>query len=149
MAEERGYGVPEVLRLVKITYRQLDYWARTDLVVPSVSDAGGSGTKRLYSFRDIVELRVIKSLLDTGVSLQNIRKAIEYLRGLNQPPTGMTLVSDGDRVYAEDSPGALLDLLAKGQGVFAIAVDKVWKDLEKSVGKSRKAGDGAARAGGR
>lgn len=148
MAEERGYGVPEVLRLVKITYRQLDYWARTELVVPSVSDAGGSGTKRLYSFRDIVELRVIKSLLDTGVSLQNIRKAIEYLRDLNEAPTGTTLVSDGDRVYAEDSPGALLDLLAEGQGVFAIAIDKVWKDLEKSVGKSRPGRD-AARAGGR
>ncbi|MEX0833835.1 MAG: MerR family transcriptional regulator [Actinomycetota bacterium] len=148
MTEERGYGVPEVLRLVKITYRQLDYWARTELVVPSVSDAGGSGTKRLYSFRDIVELRVIKSLLDTGVSLHNIRKAIEYLRDLNEAPTGTTLVSDGDRVYAEDSPGALLDLLAEGQGVFAIAIDKVWKDLEKSVGKSRPGRD-AARAGGR
>ncbi len=136
---QQGYGVPEVLKVVKISYRQLDYWARTGLVTPSIRDAEGSGTQRLYSFQDIVQLRVIKSLIDTGVSLQKIRKASEVLRDLGEPASGTTLVSDGERVYAEESPDVLLDLLAKGQGVFAIAVDKVWIDLEKSLAKTQRA----------
>ncbi len=145
---EQGYGVPEVLRAVKISYRQLDYWARIELVTPSIRDAEGSGSQRIYSFRDIVQLRVIKSLLDTGVSLQKIRKATNFLRDARQPVTGTTLISDGERVFAEESPDALLDLLAKGQGVFAIAVDKVWSDTEKTLAKSRKSSARAARAGG-
>jgi DNA-binding transcriptional MerR regulator len=147
-AEPQGYGVPEVLKVVKITYRQLDYWARTELVRPSIRDAEGSGTQRLYSFQDLLKLKIVKSLLDAGVSLQKIRKAIDTLEELNRPASGTTLVSDGRRVYAEDSPEALLDLLQQGQGVFAIAVDKVWTDLEKSVGKARRPGREVARAGG-
>ncbi len=143
---QQGYGVPEVLRVAKVSYRQLDYWARTDLVTPSIRQADGSGTQRLYSFQDIVQLRVIKSLLDTGVSLQKIRKANAYLRHLRQPAHGTTLISDGERVYSEESPGALLDLLAKGQGVFAIAVGKVWSDTEKTLRKT--ATWRTARAGG-
>jgi DNA-binding transcriptional MerR regulator len=137
--KQQGYGVPEVLKVVKISYRQLDYWARTGLVTPSIRDAEGSGTQRLYSFQDIVQLRVIKSLIDTGVSLQKIRKASDFLRDLGEPASGTTLVSDGERVYAEESPDVLLDLLAKGQGVFAIAVDKVWIDLEKSLARTQRA----------
>ena len=80
-AEEAvGYRGPTACSVAGITYRQLDYWARTGLVMPSVRDASGSGTQRLYSFRDIVVLKVVKRLLDAGVSLQNIRKAIETLR---------------------------------------------------------------------
>ncbi len=67
MLEIEGYRVPEVCRVVGISYRQLDYWARTGLVTPSVRDAGGSGTQRLYSFQDLVQLRVIKKLIDAGV----------------------------------------------------------------------------------
>ena len=78
---EEGYRGPQVCTIVGITYRQLDYWARTDLIRPSVADARGSGTQRIYSYRDLVELKVIKSLLDAGVSLQSARRAIEYLRG--------------------------------------------------------------------
>lgn len=149
MAEQQGFGVPEVLRAVNISYRQLDYWARTGLVRPSIQDAGGSGTHRLYSFQDLVQLRVIKQLLDTGISLQKIRQATEFLQDMKAPATGTTLVSDGTRVYAEVSPDVMLDLLANGQGVFAIAVDKVWNDLEKSLSKTRgKTGREVARAGG-
>ena len=145
MAADEGYGVKEVQRVVGVTYRQLDYWARTELVVPSVRDAGGSGTQRLYSFQDILKLRIIKSLLDTGVTLQKIRRATDFLAGMKQSPQGTTLISDGRRVYAEASPDFLLDLLAKGQGVFAISIDGQWKDLEKDLAKGRKR---VARAGG-
>jgi DNA-binding transcriptional MerR regulator len=141
---EAGYRVPDVCRIVGITYRQLDYWARTELVTPSVKDAHGSGTKRLYSFQDLVSLRVIKSLLDTGVSLQRVRKAVEYLQEMDRPPHGVTLMSDGKGVYEAHSPEAVIDLLNKGQGVFAIALDKVWDDLEGRLG-TRKTGRAAAR----
>ena len=145
MVADQGYGVREVQRVVGVTYRQLDYWARTELVVPSVRDAGGSGTQRLYSFQDILKLRIIKSLLDTGVTLQKIRRATDFLAGMKQSPQGTTLISDGRRVYAEASPDFLLDLLAKGQGVFAISIDGQWNDLEKDLAKGRKR---VARAGG-
>ena len=148
---EQGYRVPEVCRIIGISYRQLDYWARTELVRPSIQDAQGSGTQRLYSFQDLVELRVIKKLLDAGVSLQRVRKAVEYLQNSKTSTAGVTLMSDGSRIYAVDSPEAVVDLLSKGQGVFAIAVDKVATDLEGSLSKSASGGKkprGAASAGG-
>ena len=146
MAEEQGFRAPEVAKIVGISYRQLDYWARTGLVTPSIKDAGGSGTQREYSFRDVVVLRAIKNLLDTGVNLQRIRKAIDYLRThLKEQPTQLTLLSDGNKVYAAESPDEVIDLLQRGQGVFAIAVDRVWSDVEGSVKKTLRA---AARAGG-
>jgi len=145
---EQGYRVPEVCRIVGISYRQLDYWARTGLVRPSVKDAQGSGTQRLYSFQDIAVLRIIKKLLDTGVSLRQVRKAMETLRDMKQPATGTTLVSDGTRIYAVDSPEGVIDLLSKGQGVFALAIDKVWTDLEGTLAKGRRKGRGVAQAGG-
>src|SRR6478672_260851 len=77
---EPGYRGPAVCKIVGITYRQLDYWARTDLIRPSIADARGSGTQRRYSYRDLVDLKVIKSLLDAGVSLQQARRAVKYLR---------------------------------------------------------------------
>jgi DNA-binding transcriptional MerR regulator len=131
--EQQGYRVPDVCRIVGITYRQLDYWARTELVTPSIKDAHGSGSQRLYSFQDLVTLRVIKSLLDTGVSLQRVRKAVDHLVSMDRPIGGVTLMSDGRGVYEAHSPEAVIDLLSKGQGVFAIALDRVWDDLEKAV----------------
>ncbi|MBA3738555.1 MAG: MerR family transcriptional regulator, partial [Actinobacteria bacterium] len=104
MPDGNGYRVPEVCRVVGITYRQLDYWARTGLVLPSIRDAGGSGTQRLYSFRDLVQLRVIKKLIDAGVSLQRVRKAVAYLQEhLGTNPAGVTLMSDGIKIYACES----------------------------------------------
>ena len=146
MEDEQGYRVPEVCRIVGISYRQLDYWARTGLVRPSVRDAGGSGTQRLYSFQDLLQLKVVKSLLDAGVSLQQIRRAIEYLRDTKQSLHGVTLISDGRRIYTPESPEAVVDLISRGQGVFAIAVDKVWTDLEWSLANgSRSRGRRAAK----
>jgi DNA-binding transcriptional MerR regulator len=144
---EQGFAAPEVCRIVQITYRQLDYWARTELVTPSVRDASGSGTQRLYSFQDLVTLRVIKSLLDTGVSLQRVRNAVEHLRDMDRPLTEVTLMSDGRGVYEADSPEAVVDLLRSGQGVFAIALDRVWDDVESALAapksRSRRAAGGS------
>jgi DNA-binding transcriptional MerR regulator len=148
MVDEQGYRVPDVCKLVGISYRQLDYWARTALVRPSVRDAGGSGTQRLYSFQDLLQLRIIKKLLDTGVSLQQIRKAVGYLNDMKTPTHGVTIMSDGARIYAVDSPEGVIDLLSKGQGVFAIAVDKVRTDLEGTLAESKRSGRRVARAAG-
>jgi len=145
---EEGYRGPQVCDIVGITYRQLDYWARTNLIRPSIADARGSGTQRRYSYRDLVELKVIKKLLDAGVGLQQIRKAVDYLRESKQPLHGTTLMSDGNRIYTPESPDAVIDLLAKGQGVFAIAIGKVASDLEGSLTKTGRRSRPTARAGG-
>ena len=117
-----------------ISYRQLDYWARTGLVEPTVRTAGGSGTQRLYSFRDILLLKVIKRLLDAGVSLQQIRTAVHHLRERGTDDlTGVTLMSDGASVYECRSADEVIDLLQGGQGVFGIAIGGVWREIEGSL----------------
>jgi DNA-binding transcriptional MerR regulator len=140
MPESEGYRVPQVCKVVGISYRQLDYWARTGLVTPSIREAGGSGTQRLYSFQDMVQLRVVKKLLDAGLSLQKIRKAVGFLQEhLDDGPAQVTLLSDGSSVYAAQSEDEIFDLLKRGQGVFAIAVDRVWDDLAGSLGRRGRA----------
>src|ERR1700754_655554 len=95
-----GYRGPTACQVVGITYRQLDYWARTGLVVPTIRSASGSGSQRLYSFKDVLVLKVVKRLLDAGVSLQNIRTAIDALRARGVDDLAqMTLLSDGTTVY--------------------------------------------------
>ncbi|MBO0867150.1 MAG: MerR family transcriptional regulator [Micromonosporaceae bacterium] len=129
-----GYRGVTACHAAAITYRQLDYWARTALVVPSIRDASGSGTQRLYSFRDIVVLKVVKRLLDAGVSLQNIRKAIEALRSRGVDDLAqITLISDGTTVYECRSPEEVVDLLQGGQGVFGIAIGGAFKEIQGSL----------------
>ena len=119
-AGAEGFGGPQVCAIVGISYRQLDYWARTDLVRPSLADARGSGTQRRYSYRDLVRLKVIKSLLDAGVKLQTARRAIEYLREDTASWESASLVLDGgDSVLARDGDH-LVDLVRRGQGVLNI-----------------------------
>lgn len=132
--DETGYRGPTACAAAGITYRQLDYWARTGLVEPSVRGATGSGTQRLYSFRDILVLKVVKRLLDTGVSLQQIRTAIEALkeRGVDDLAQ-ITLMSDGASVYECRSPEDVIDLVQGGQGVFGIAVGRVWREVEGTL----------------
>jgi len=116
-----GYRGPQVCQLVGISYRQLDYWARTGLLRPSLAEARGSGTKRRYSYRDLLELKVIKRLLDAGVSLQSARRAVGCLRedlGADLGAANLVL-SDTTTVLAH-SDGELVDLLAGGQGVFNV-----------------------------
>lgn len=131
---DTGYRGPVASKAAGITYRQLDYWARTGLVEPSVRGAQGSGSQRLYSFRDILALKVVKRLLDSGVSLQQIRIAIEHLREFGiDDLSGITLISDGASVYACTSPDEVMDLINVGQGVFGIAVGRVWREVEGSL----------------
>ena len=132
--EQVGYRGPTACRAAGITYRQLDYWARTGLVEPSVRPATGSGTQRLYSFRDILVLKVVKRLLDTGVSLQQIRVAVSHLRERGvEDLAQITLMSDGASVYECTSADEVIDLVQGGQGVFGIAVGRVWREVEGSL----------------
>jgi len=129
-----GYRGATACSAAGISYRQLDYWARTGLVEPSIRTATGSGSARLYGFRDILVLKIVKRLLDAGVSLQNIRTAVDHLR--NRGVTELeriTLMSDGASIYECASPDEIIDLLAGGQGVFGIAVGKVWHEVEGSL----------------
>lgn len=131
---DTGFRGPVAHRVAGITYRQLDYWARTGLVVPSIRNAEGSGTQRLYSFRDILLLRVVKRFLDVGISLPQIRVAIDHLRrrGIDDL-TELTLVSDGFSVYEVTSANELYDLTCGGQGMFMISVSSVWRELEGTL----------------
>ncbi|MEV0952601.1 MerR family transcriptional regulator [Promicromonospora sp. NPDC050249] len=129
-----GYRGNTACHIAGITYRQLDYWARTGLVEPSIKPATGSGTHRLYSFRDILVLKVVKRLLDTGVSLQQIRTAVTALRERGVDDLAqITLMSDGASVYECTSPDEVVDLVAGGQGVFGIAVGRVWREIEGTL----------------
>ena len=132
----RGYRAPQVCKIVGITYRQLDYWARTDLITPSLQTAHGSGSQRRYAFTDVVQLKVVKRLLDAGMSLKKIRQAMDILRDQLQsesPLTDVTLLSDGNTIYAAHSPEEVVDVFQRGQGVFGIAVGPVQEELEGEI----------------
>jgi len=148
VARVDGYPGRVACKLVGITYRQLDYWARTDLLRPSVQDAAGSGTQRLYSFTDILQLKVVKRLLDTGVSLQRIRGAVDYLRKELEPGASLadvTLFADGSSIYFCRSDRELIDLVRRGQGVFGVALGTIDSELRgelRSLDAFRVAGPG-------
>jgi DNA-binding transcriptional MerR regulator len=134
LPDDLGFRGPVACNAAGITYRQLDYWARTGLVEPTVRSAGGSGTQRLYGFRDILLLKVIKRLLDAGISLQQIRTAVAHLRKRGTDDlTQVTLMSDGASVYECTSNDEVIDLLQGGQGVFGIAIGGVWREIEGSL----------------
>lgn len=129
-----GYRGPIACSAAGITYRQLDYWARTGLVVPSVRAASGSGSQRLYGFRDILVLRVVKRLIDSGVSLPNIRAAVDHLaERTGEDLASLTIMSDGASIYECRSADEVVDLVRGGQGVFGIAVGSVWREVEGSL----------------
>jgi DNA-binding transcriptional MerR regulator len=133
-SDDVGYRGPTACAAAGITYRQLDYWARTALVEPSVRAAHGSGSQRLYSFRDICVLKVVKRLLDTGISLQQIRTAVEHLRDRGADDLArLTLMSDGVSVYECTSTDEVVDLLAGGQGVFGIALGRIWREVDGTL----------------
>jgi DNA-binding transcriptional MerR regulator len=136
-----GFSGPTVCRLTGVTYRQLDYWARTDLVTPSITPANGSGSKRAYSYADVLEVKVIKSLLNSGLSLARTRQAVECLRNaLGADLASSSLVmSDAGSVLAK-SDGDLVDLLRGGQGVFNIVpLAGVVAELTTMIQKSQSA----------
>jgi DNA-binding transcriptional MerR regulator len=131
---DSGYRGTVAAKAAGISYRQLDYWARTELVEPTIRGAAGSGSQRLYGFRDILVLKLVKRLLDTGISLQQIRTAVNQLReaGVNDLAQ-TTLMSDGASVYLCTSDDEVIDLVSRGQGVFGIAVGKVLREVESSL----------------
>ncbi|HYG92550.1 MAG TPA: MerR family transcriptional regulator [Nocardioides sp.] len=134
LPSDLGYRGPTACNAAGITYRQLDYWARTGLIEPSVRGATGSGSQRLYSFRDILILKVIKRLLDAGISLQQVRSAVSHLRERGTDDlTQVTLMSDGASVYECTSNDEVIDLLQGGQGVFGIAIGGVWREIEGTL----------------
>ena len=130
-----GYRGPQVCSIVGITYRQLDYWARTDLLRPSISEAKGSGTQRRYAYRDLVELKVIKRLLDAGVSLQSARRALECLReNLGEDVGSANLVLGEGRSVLARSDEEVIDLLRGGQGVLNIMpLAGVMEELDSAI----------------
>ncbi len=153
---DEGFGGPQVCQLVGISYRQLDYWARTGLLRPSLAEAKGSGTKRRYSYRDLLELKVIKRLLDAGLSLQAARRAVGCLReDLGADLASANLVLSDTATVLAHTDGELVDLLAGGQGVFNVVplsgvVDELEADIVAIVRSSgpRAASPEAARAAG-
>jgi len=131
-AAQAGYSGTKAAKIVGISYRQLDYWARTDLVRPSLTDAKGSGSRRAYSYRDLLELRVIKSLLDAGIKLESVRTAFEYLRKhVDTDIASAHLVISGSDVILCDGEN-LIDVMRRGgQGVLnVLALGAVKDDLD-------------------
>jgi DNA-binding transcriptional MerR regulator len=130
-----GFSGPQVCALVGITYRQLDYWARTGLLVPTIAVAKGSGSKRRYSYHDVLELKVIKNLLDAGVSLQRARQAVECLRAnLGADLAAASLILSGNDSVLATSNGEIVDLLAGGPGVFnVIPMGGVVSELDEGI----------------
>ena len=143
---EAGYSGTKAATIVGITYRQLDYWARTDLIRPSLADASGSGSRRLYSYRDLLELRVIKSLLDAGIKLESVRTAFEYLRThVDTDIASAHLVISGNDVILCDGD-QLIDVMRKGgQGVLNIVpMAGVVQELEAAIHELTVASNGTS-----
>jgi DNA-binding transcriptional MerR regulator len=117
---DSGYSGTQAAKIVGITYRQLDYWARTDLIRPSLAEAAGSGSRRRYSYRDLLELRVIKTLLDAGIRLESVREVFAYLRQhVTSDIAAAHIVISGNQVMLCDGD-ELVDVLRRGQGVLNV-----------------------------
>ncbi len=145
-----GFRGPQVCRIVGITYRQLDYWARTDLLRPSISDARGSGSQRIYSYTDLLQLKVIKQLLDAGVSLRSTRRAIECLRSSGTGVASASLVIADDKSVLANSGEELFDLLRGGQGVLSIVLGmgKIVSEVDAAITGIRAVAGGPLETGG-
>ena len=148
MAEE-GFSSKRVSEIVGISYRQLDYWARTDLFRPSLSDANGSGSRRRYSLRDVVALKVIKKLLDAGIKLEAIRGVFSYLREkLGEDAASANLVIDGSTVLVVTSEDEFVDAVRQGQGVLnVLPLAAVTQEVHDKVRDLRPAGETPDAAG--
>jgi len=148
MAERRtdGFSGAKAAEIVGITYRQLDYWARTDLVRPSLEDAKGSGSRRRYSYRDLLELKVIKSLIDAGIKLESVREVFTYLQeNLGEDVTTANLVIQGNQAVLVRDGGELIDLVRKGQGVLnVLALANVVTDVDARIVELRPDGANAS-----
>ena len=134
-AKQMGYSGKSTAEIVGITYRQLDYWARTDLIRPSLTDASGSGSRRKYSYRNLLELKVVKNLLDSGIRLEQVREVFAYLQDeLGEDVATANLVVNGSQPTLVRSGAEVIDLLAKGQGVLNILpLSGVIDELDEAI----------------
>ena len=132
---DRGFSGKQAAEIVGITYRQLDYWARTDLVTPTLATARGSGTRRRYSYQDLLELKVVKSLLDAGINLQLVREVFSYLREqLGEDVASANIVISGNRALLVRSGEEMIDIVQKGQGVLNILpMAGVTQDVDAAI----------------
>jgi DNA-binding transcriptional MerR regulator len=132
---ETGFSGTRTAEIVGITYRQLDYWARTDLVRPSMADAKGSGTRRKYSYRDLLELKIIKQLLDAGIKLETVREVFSNLREhVGEDITSANIVIDGGSAVLARDDGELIDLVRTGQGVLnVLSLGRVAQEVDASI----------------
>ena len=132
-----GFSGKRAAEIVNISYRQLDYWARTDLIRPSLADAHGSGSRRRYSYRDLLELKLIKTLLDNGIKLENVRQAFTYVRDeLGEDVSSARLVLQGNSAVLVRENDELIDVLnkSKGQGVLNILdLDEVKGEVDDAI----------------
>ncbi len=137
-----GFSGTRTAQIVGISYRQLDYWARTDLIRPSLTDASGSGSRRRYSYRDLLELKVIKNLLDAGIKLESVRVVFDFLREqLETDIASAHLVIEGSQVVLCTGE-ELIDVLRRGQGVLnVLPLAGVKAELDRAVELRPKAGD--------
>ena len=142
-AGQVGFSGRKTAEVVGITYRQLDYWARTDLVRPSLAEAHGSGSRRLYSYRDLLELKVIKTLLDSGLKLESVREVFTYMREqLGEDISSANLVISGKSSVLVRSDGELIDVLQKGQGVLnVLALAGVKDEIDARIVELRPASE--------
>jgi DNA-binding transcriptional MerR regulator len=140
-SNDHGYSGKRTAEVVGITYRQLDYWARTDLIRPSLTDASGSGSRRLYAYNDLLELRIVKQLLDAGIKLEMVRQVFAELRRLvGDDIASANLVIDGSSVALALDDGQLLDLVKKGQGVLNVMnLGQCQADLDARIVSLREA----------
>ena len=135
-----AYNTNTIIKITGLTQRQVDYWDRTHFIKPSIKEASGYGTARLYSFKDLVQLKVAKTLIDKGVSLQKIRKAITYLKknfpDIQKPLSEMRFLTDSETIFIlTDKKGVILDTLSKGQMVFTLAIGEIIEELKGEVEK--------------
>ncbi|MDH3754472.1 MAG: MerR family transcriptional regulator [Acidimicrobiia bacterium] len=147
-ARVEDFSGKRAAEIVGITYRQLDYWARTDLIRPSVADAKGSGSRRRYSYRDLLELKVIKNLLDAGIKLESVRKVFSYLReNLGEDVAAVNLVISGERSVLVHSGEEIIDLLQNGQGVLnVLPLGSVKEELDDAIVELRPSDTSSASA---
>ncbi|HEY2814833.1 MAG TPA: MerR family transcriptional regulator [Acidimicrobiales bacterium] len=132
---ETGFSGTRTAEIVGITYRQLDYWARTDLVRPSMADAKGSGSRRQYSYQDLLELKIIKQLLDAGIKLETVRDVFSNLRQhVGHDITSANIVIDGSSAVLARDDGELVDLVRTGQGVLnVLSLGRVAREVDASI----------------
>lgn len=133
---EQHYSGKKAAEIVGISYRQLDYWARTDLVRPSVADAAGSGSRRQYSYGDLLELKVIKSMLDAGIKLESVREAFAFLRDqLGTDIASAQLVIGGGTAILVKDDHELIDVLKRGQFVMTsiLSLDGVQREIDAAI----------------